>query len=181
MYIRVNPRDNVAIVVESDGVAPGATEAGGLVVRERIPQGHKIALRKLAAGEPILRYGEVIGYANRDILGGHWVREELIDMPAARPLDQLPLATAVPAALPPLEGYTFEGYANPDGSVGTRNLLGIGTTVQCVAPTVDYAVRRIETELLPRFPNVDGVVAITHLWLRRGHRCARRGRFPSAR
>ena len=162
MYIRVNPRDNVAIVVESDGVAPGATEAGGLVVRERIPQGHKIALRKLAAGEPILRYGEVIGYANRDILGGHWVREELIDMPAARPLDQLPLATAVPAALPPLEGYTFEGYANPDGSVGTRNLLGIGTTVQCVAPTVDYAVRRIETELLPRFPNVDGVVAITH-------------------
>ena len=61
-------------------------------------------------------------------------------MPAAPPLDSLPLATAVPAPLPPLDGYTFEGFRNPDGSVGTRNVLGIATTVQCVAPTVDFAV-----------------------------------------
>jgi len=166
--IRVNRRDNVAIVVEPDGVAPGARlaggPAGGIVARERIPQAHKIALRALAAGEPILRYGEIIGYANRDIPDGAWVREELIDMPAAPSLDQLPLATAVPAAQPPLDGYTFEGYRNPDGSVGTRNVLGIATTVQCVAPTVDHAVRRIRTELLPRFPNVDDVVAVTHTY-----------------
>ena len=83
-------------------------------------------------------------------------------MPAAPPLEELPLATAVPERLPALEGYTFEGYRNPDGSVGTKNMLGIATTVQCVAPTVDYAVRRIQAELLPRFPNVDGVVAVTH-------------------
>jgi galactarate dehydratase len=93
---------------------------------------------------------------------GSWVREELIEMPAAPPLDRLPLSTAVPAPLPPLDGYTFEGYRNPDGSAGTRNILGIATTVQCVAPTVDYAVRRIKAELLPRFPNVDDVVAVTH-------------------
>ena len=55
----------------------------------------------------------------------------------------LPLATAVPSPSPPLEGYTFEGYRNPDGAAGTRNILGIATTVQCVAPTVDYAVGRI--------------------------------------
>ena len=61
-----------------------------------------------------------------------------------------------------LDGFTFDGFKNLDGSVGTRNILGITTTVQCVAPTVDYAVRRIKTELLPRFPNVDDVVAITH-------------------
>jgi galactarate dehydratase len=162
MYIRINPRDNVAIVVEPDGLAAGAAQAGGLVAREHIPQAHKIALQEIAQGEPILRYGEVIGYANRDIVGGSWVREELIDMPPAPPLDQLPLATAIPPDLPPLEGYTFEGYVNSDGSVGTRNVLGIGATVQCVAPTVDYAVRRIKTELLPRFPNVDDAVAVTH-------------------
>jgi galactarate dehydratase len=92
------------------------------------------------------------------------VREELIDMPAAQPLDQLPLATDIPADLPALEGYTFEGYRNRDGSVGTRNILGIATTVQCVAPTVDYAVKRIREDLLPRFPNVDDVVAITHTY-----------------
>ena len=69
-----------------------------------------------------------------------------------------------PPPLPPLEGYTFEGYRNADGSVGTQNILGITTTVQCVAPTVDYAVRRIQAEILPRFPNVDDVVAITHTY-----------------
>ena len=85
-------------------------------------------------------------------------------MPAAPPLDELPLATAVPPALPPLDGYTFEGYRNADGSMGTKNILGIATTVQCVAPTVEYAVRRIRTEMLPRFPNVDDVVPVTHTY-----------------
>jgi len=162
MYIRVNDRDNVGIIVHPDGVAAGVQLPGGLTAREKVPQSHKVALRDIDASEAILRYGQVIGYANRAIPAGAWVREELIDMPAPPPLDQLPLSTAVPAAAPPLEGYTFEGYRNPDGSVGTRNILGIATTVQCVAPTVEYAARRIREELLPRFPNVDDVVAVTH-------------------
>ncbi|MDQ6699676.1 MAG: galactarate dehydratase [Acidobacteriota bacterium] len=153
MFIRVHARDNVAIVVHPDGFAG----------RERIPQSHKIALSDFASGDPVLRYGQAIGYANRPIAEGAWVREEMLDMPAPPPLDQLPLATAVPAPLPPLDrDYTFEGFRNADGSTGTKNILGITTTVQCVAPTVDYAVRRIKAELLPRFPDVDDVVAITH-------------------
>src|SRR5207302_6448468 len=87
---------------------------------------------------------------------------EMLDEPPAPPLDLLPLATATPQPLPPLDGYTFEGFANRDGSTGTKNILGITTTVQCVAPTVDYAVRRLKAEVLPRFPNVDDIVAITH-------------------
>jgi len=162
MYIRVNGRDNVAIIVHPEGVAAGASLPGGLTARERIPQAHKIALDDLESGEPILRYGQIIGRANRAIAAGSWVREELIDMPVPPALDQLPLATAVPAALPPLEGYTFEGYRDSGGATGTRNVLGIATTVQCVAPTVDYAARRIKAELLPRFPNVDDVVTVTH-------------------
>lgn len=62
------------------------------------------------------------------------------------------------APLPPLEGYTFEGYRNPDGTVGTKNMLAITTTVQCVAGVVDYVVKRIKAELLLKYPNVDGVV-----------------------
>src|SRR5690606_23186891 len=61
-----------------------------------------------------------------------------------------------------LEGYTFEGYRNRDGSVGTRNILGITQTVQCVAGVTEFAVQRIKAELLPRFPNVDDVVALEH-------------------
>ena len=68
----------------------------------------------------------------------------------------------MPPALPPLEGYTFQGYRNADGSVGTRNILAITTTVQCVAGVVDFAVQRIKAELLPRFPNVDDVVGLEH-------------------
>ena len=64
--------------------------------------------------------------------------------------------------MPKLDGYTFEGYRNADGTVGTKNILAISTTVQCVAATVDYAVRRIKAEMLPRYPNVDDVVAIAH-------------------
>lgn len=160
--MKVDARDNVAIVVNPEGLEPGARFAGGLELRDRVPQSHKVALAGLAAGQPVVRYGEVIGLLNRDLAAGSWVREEMIDLPAAPALDELPLATRVPAPQPPLDGYTFEGYRNADGSTGTKNILGITTTVQCVAPTVDYAVRRIRAELLPRFPNVDDVVAITH-------------------
>jgi galactarate dehydratase len=162
MYIRVNQRDNVGIIVAPEGVAAGAALPGGIVARERIPQAHKVALANLQTGEPVLRYGHPIGFAESDIPAGAWVREEMMRMPAAPPLHQLSLSTAVPAPPQPLEGYTFDGYRNADGSIGTRNILGIATTVQCVAPTVEFAARRIKTELLPHFPNVDDVVAITH-------------------
>ena len=144
----------MAIVVSPDGY----------VGRERIPQSHKIALARVDRGSPVVRYGQVIGYANLDLELNSWVRGELLDLPQPPPLDQLPLATDVPEPMPPLTGYAFEGYRNADGSVGTKNILGITTTVQCVAPTVDYAVRRIKTEILPRYPHVDDAVAITHTY-----------------
>ncbi len=116
-----------------------------------------------AHGE-IIRYGEVIGYAVRDIPQGSWIDESLVELPTAPPLNTLPLATKVPEPLPPLEGYTFEGYRNADGSVGTKNLLGITTSVHCVAGVVDYVVKIIERDLLPNYPNVDGVVGLNHLY-----------------
>ncbi|HXR77275.1 MAG TPA: galactarate dehydratase [Bryobacteraceae bacterium] len=162
--IRVHERDNVAIVVDPEGARSGAEFSGGLTAREHIPQSHKIAISTIERGSPVLRYGQIIGRANRAIPAGSWVREEMLDLPAAPALDQLALATNVPAPLPPLEGRTFQGFRNADGSVGTKNILGITTTVQCVAPTVDYAVRRLKTEVLPRYPNVDDIVAITHTY-----------------
>ncbi len=162
LYIQVHPRDNVAIIVNPEGLSKGVEFPSGLSLTERIPQSHKVALRAIEALEPIRRYGEIIGHATSAIPAGAWVREELMTLPSAPALDQLPLSTAVPASLPPLDGFTFEGYRNPDGTAGTKNILGITTTVQCVAPTVEYAVRRIQLEILPRYPNVDGVIAITH-------------------
>ncbi len=164
LFVRVDARDNVGIIVNPEGVRAGARFPDGLGAREAIPQSHKIALRDLAEGEPVIRYGQTIGTATRNIAAGSWVREEMMALPCPPALDELSLATATPAALPTLEGITFDGYPNADGTCATRNILGITTTVQCVAPTVDYAVRRIRAELLPRFPNVDDVVAITHTY-----------------
>jgi galactarate dehydratase len=162
LFIRIHERDNVGIVVDPEGIASGTVLTSEITAQERIPQSHKVALSNIDSGEPVFRYGQIIGYAIRPVKAGSWIHEGLLDMPTAPPLENLPLATAVPPTLPALEGYTFEGFRNPDGSVGTKNILGITTTVQCVAPTVEYAVRRIKAELLPRFPNVDDVVAITH-------------------
>ncbi len=161
-YIRLHESDNVAIVVNSFGLPPGTQFSDGLVLKEFVPQGHKVALTDLADGAPIRRYGEVIGYAIGDIPQGSWVEESKVRMPSPPALDSLELGTRVPAPLPPLEGYTFEGYRNPDGSVGTKNILAISTSVQCVAGTLDFAVRRIKEELLPKYPNVDDVVPLTH-------------------
>jgi galactarate dehydratase len=162
LYIRVSPRDNVAIVVNQGGLPAGSRFADGLVLLEAVPEAHKVALADIREGEPVLRYGVVIGYAKRAIACGSWVHEALLAAPNAPVLAECPLSTAVPKPLPRLENYSFMGYRNADGSVGTKNILGISTTVQCVAATVDYAVKRIKAELLPKYSNVDDVVAIAH-------------------
>jgi len=164
LTIRMHERDNVAIVANDGGLPPGSVLAGGLVLCDRVPQGHKVALTAIAADAPVLRYGIPIGFALKDIPAGSWVHERLLKMPEARGLDGLPIATVKPAPQPPLEGYTFEGYRNADGSVGTRNILAITTTVQCVAGVLDFAVQRIKAELLPRFPHVDDVVGLEHTY-----------------
>lgn len=161
-YIRVHANDNVAVVVTPGGLAAGARFASGLVLREAVPEAHKVALVDLAPGAAVVRYGVTIGTANRAIARGSWVHEGVLDPPPAPPLESCPLATATPQPLPPLEGCAFAGYRNADGSAGTKNILAISTTVQCVAATVQHAVRRIQAEILPRYPHVNGVIALTH-------------------
>jgi galactarate dehydratase len=163
-YIKLNERDNVAIVVNDFGLPAGSRFCCGLKLRGFVPQGHKTALVDIEQGAPILRYGETIGHAAATIHAGEWVDEARIRMPEAPSLDALEIATAVPPPQPPLEGYTFEGFRNPDGSVGTKNILGISTSVQCVAGTMEYAVKRIRAELLQKYPNVDDVVPLTHAY-----------------
>jgi galactarate dehydratase len=162
LYIQVHPRDNVAIIVNEGGLPSGTEFDCGLVLAEAVPEAHKVALADLSPCDAIMRYGAVIGFAESPIKKGSWVHESMMRLPEPPDLDRLPICTSVPEPAPPLDDYTFEGFVNEDGSVGTRNILGISTTVQCVAATVDYAVKRIKVELLPRFPNVDDVIAINH-------------------
>lgn len=169
LTIRMHPDDHVAIVANDGGlpagtVLPANVPGAGLVLRDKVPQGHKVALVDIAQGGVVRRYNVPIGYALKDIPAGSWVHERLLQMPAARALEGLPMATVPAPVQEPLTGHTFEGYRNADGSVGTRNILAITTTVQCVAGVVAQAVARIKAELLPLYPQVDDVIGLEHTY-----------------
>lgn len=165
----MHAQDNVAIVANDGGLPagtllPDGVPGAGITLRDKVPQGHKVALADIPEGGVVRRYNVPIGYALKDIEAGSGVHERLLQMPSARALEGLPMATVKPPVLEPLTGYTFEGYRNADGSVGTRNILAITTTVQCVAGVVAQAVRRIKAELLPLFPHVDDVIGLEHTY-----------------
>jgi galactarate dehydratase len=168
LIIRMHERDNVAIVVNDGGLSAGTVLPGGLKLVDKVPQGHKVALLDLPEGAEVRRYDVVIGTTLRAVAAGSWVHERLLHMPDARGLEGLPMpgdgATVVVPPEPALAGHSFEGYRNADGSVGTRNLLAISTTVQCVAGVLECALQRIRSELLPAFPHVDGVVGLEHTY-----------------
>ncbi|GAB0113125.1 UxaA family hydrolase [Acidisoma sp. C75] len=164
--MHLNARDNVAIArVE----IPQGTSLPdrGLAALQRIPRGHKIALRPIPKGEPILRYGQVIGFAREDIAPGSHVHVQNCEIhdfarDHAFGVDAKPTAYIEPRA-------TFQGIIRPDGRVATRNYIGILTSVNCSAGTARYiaeAFRRNpftgDAGLLADYPNVDGVVALTH-------------------
>ena len=162
LSIQIKDSDNVAVAVHD--LPAGATLESGVVTREPIPQAHKIALHNIPAGGKIVRYGVVLGYAKNNIPAGSWINEHMLELPQSPALANLPWGTNLktPEQLPSPTRTTWLGYRNKTGPAGTRNLLGIVTTVQCAAGVVRVAVERIRRELLPKYPNVDGVVAITH-------------------
>ncbi len=162
LVIKVTDKDNVAIAVQD--IAADTLVLPGLTAREPIPQAHKIALTNIPKGGEIIRYGVVLGYAKDAIPMGSWINEHMLDLPESPALDNMPFGTnLVPVEdLPDPPRKTWMGYRNKTGPAGTRNLLGIVTTVQCAAGVVRVAVERIKKELLPQYPHVDGVVAINH-------------------
>ena len=162
VYIKIKQEDNVAITV--DRVSAGSEVMEGVVASQDIPQGHKIALCDIPAGGQIVRYGVVLGYAIDPIAKGQWINEKMLTLPTPPEAEQMRWGVNLRTDLPKPARTTWEGYRNAEGFAGTRNLLGIVTTVQCVAGVLDVAVKRIKEELLPQYPNVDGVVAVNHAY-----------------
>ena len=162
VYIKIKDEDNVAITV--DKVPAGTQVMEGITAKQDIPQGHKIALCDIPAGGNIIRYGVTLGYAINDIHQGDWINENMLSLPTPPSVDDMKWGVNIRTDLPKPERTTWEGYRNADGFAGTRNLLGIVTTVQCVAGVLEVAVKRIKEELLPKYPNVDGVVSVTHAY-----------------
>jgi arabinonate dehydratase len=163
LTIRLNPADDVVIArVE---LAAGTTlvkegdRAANVTLTARIPAGHKVAARDVKAGQPVRRYNQIIGFATRDIRAGEHVHVHNLAMgnferDYAFSSDRKDTDYITPAA-------TFQGIVRPGGRVATRNYIGILTSVNCSA-TVARAVADSFRNRLEKFPNVDGVVALTH-------------------
>ncbi|WP_028214380.1 UxaA family hydrolase [Paraburkholderia mimosarum] len=160
--ILLDRRDDVAIARAQ--LLPGSPLYGEYTVASMIPPGHKVALRDIAPGEPVRRYGQIIGFASRPIRRGEHVHTQNLSMgdferDYAFGVD----AHETPAATQPA---AFLGIRRADGRVATRNYIGILTSVNCSATVAraiaDHFRRDIHPEALAAFPNVDGVVALTH-------------------
>jgi altronate hydrolase len=162
--IRLHPEDGVLIARSS--LPPGMAVADGVTTTERIPAGHKVAIKPIAVGEPVRRYGQIIGFATVPIAPGQHVHTQNCGMgdfakDYAYGVDVKPAPNFdLPA--------TFDGIRRPDGRVATRNYIGILTSVNCsahVASLVADVFRKnpfTGENPLADFPNVDGVVALTH-------------------
>jgi altronate hydrolase len=161
--IRIHPADDV-VIARVQLLGGTRLEAEGVTVSGLIPPGHKVAVRALRAGQPVRRYNQVIGLAKVDIAPGQHVHtHNLAFGDIAR--DHAAGADAKPTAYV-AEPATFQGIVRPDGRVATRNYIGVLTSVNCSATVAraiaDHFRRDIHPQALELYPNVDGVVALTH-------------------
>ena len=159
----LHPDDNIAIAKVE--LRPGASLAGSpgdLTVWQPIPAGHKVALQAIAAGQPVYRYGQIIGLATQAILPGEWVHTHNLGV---ADLDRDP-ALGIDARLvryvPEANRRSFLGYRRPDGRAGTRNYIAVLSTVNCSAHAAREIACHFTPDRLAAFPNVDGVIALTH-------------------
>ncbi|MBX3083077.1 MAG: altronate dehydratase [Anaerolineae bacterium] len=162
--LHLNPIDDVAIakVVLSMGLVLERDGAPSVQVKQFIPLGHKIALRDIGVGEPVRRYGQIIGFATQPIpMGGHVHTQNIAVEDFTRDYgigQQVEPVEYVPEA----ERRTFMGYQRADGRVGTRNYIAIISSVNCSAHTIREIAHHFTPERLAAYPNVDGVIALAH-------------------
>src|SRR6478752_1177854 len=158
--IRLNPSDNVIVAV--DTIDKGR-EIERITALARVPRGHKMASVPIGKGEPIRKFGQIIGFAKAPIAPGEWVHEHNVEM-ADFERDYAFARDAHPAAVLPLEARaTFEGFRRSNGKVGTRNYIGILTSVNCSASVARFMAESFNRSgFLADYPNVDGVVSFVH-------------------
>ncbi|MDO6730912.1 altronate dehydratase family protein [Marinovum sp. 2_MG-2023] len=153
--IILSPEDSVAVALVD---WPEGEARDGLVAREAVGRGHKIARRAMAKGDPIVKYGQMMGIASQDIAAGALVHSYNCTMPQ----DHAEMAVSSGALPDAPTRNTFDGYLRPDGRVGTRNFIGIIASVNCSTTVCNAIAAEANRTLLPKIPGIDGFAPIIH-------------------
>jgi altronate hydrolase len=158
-FLRLNAQDNIIVAITTAEKDTPTNE--GIVTIERIGRGHKMASRAIATGEPVRKFGQIIGFAKQNIAAGAWVHEHNIGM-GELSHDYAFTQGATQTDILPLEKQaTFQGYRRANGKIGTRNYIGIMTSVNCSATVAGFIADEINRSgILKGYKNIDGVVAL---------------------
>lgn len=159
--VLLHSRDNVCVAARRLNQGEQITaDHRTVTLSGNVGLGHKIALVPIAQGEPVVRYGQTIGFATANIERGDWIHTH--NLAAGSFERDYAFASEVPPQPPPLVGRTFQGYRRAGGKAGTRNYLAVVSTVNCSASVSKYIAQRFDSVLLKQYPNVDGILALTH-------------------
>jgi altronate hydrolase len=161
--LRLHDGDEVVIATEEIPAGEWTTGDGVLTVRGTIPRGHKLATTRVESGEPVRKYGQVIGFASETIEPGEHVHTHNLAFHEYSRDYEFGADLLPDERVPESERATFEGYVRSDGRVATRNFIGVLTTVNCSATAAKRIAQSFQVPgALDEFPHVDGVVALTH-------------------
>jgi len=158
--VRLHSKDDVCVAI--DIVAKG-TDWEGIISSDSIPAGHKMSVARIATGEPVRKFNQIIGFASRDIEPGQHVHThnclfQGFERDYAFGVDATPTEFVSPT-----ERASFQGYRRANGRVGTRNYIGILSSVNCSATVIKQIAEQVKwSGALDQYPNVDGVVAFAH-------------------
>lgn len=160
--LMLHDSDNIAVALRQ--IEPGTLLGwADLGAADKIPSGHKVALTAITAGQQITKYGQIIGVATKDIPAGAHVHVHNVAMASFERSENFGSKARKTEILPLAERATFDGYRRASGGVGTRNYVGIVTSVNCSASAAKLLTREAERSgLLDAYPGVDGIVPIVH-------------------
>jgi altronate hydrolase len=158
--LRLNAKDNVIVAV--DAISPGFV-VQGVTASARIPRGHKMATQPIEKGQPILKFGKIIGFASEPITPGAHVHTHNCSFAVFERDYAFAVDARQEPIVPPEARATFQGFRRANDKVGTRNYIGILTSVNCSASVARFMAEAVNRSgILHDYPNVDGVVAFVH-------------------
>ena len=158
--LSLNAKDNVIVAVDA---IPAGVTSRGVEAAARIPKGHKMAARPVAKGEPVLKFGQIIGFASQDIRPGEHVHTHNCSFAAFERDYAFAEAARNEEKLPAAEQATFEGYRRANGRSGTRNYIGVVTSVNCSATVARFIAEAVNrSDMLKDHPSIDGVIPLVH-------------------